>query len=112
MSEPRESSGDGIAMGRVLYVADVATTMRIGLSSARAFLVGVEARSEGELVFRRGRKLCITERSLAVALSGGGTDPGVRRQLSALDRQVRRLTTRVQSLEALRTQMLSKVAPT
>ncbi len=109
MSEPKASIADRVAMGRVLYVADVAKIMRIGLSSARAFLVNIEARSEGELVFRRGRKLCITERSLGLALSGGGTDQGVRRHVSALDRQMRRLTTRVQALEASNAEALSRL---
>ena len=109
MSEPKESAAGGMAMGHVLYVADVAKVMRVGLSTARAFLVDIEARSEGELVFRRGRKLCITERSLAVALSGGGIDQSVRRHVSALDRQMRRLTMRVQALEASHAGALSRL---
>jgi hypothetical protein len=99
MSESTESMGGDFAVGRVLYVADVAKILRVSLSSARAYLVELEERFEGELVHRRGTKLFITERALNLALSGKAIEPSVRRHLAALDRQVRRLTERLRAVE-------------
>lgn len=100
MGEPTESRAGDLAVGRVLYVADVARMMRISLSSARAYLVQLEERFEGELVQRRGKKLFITEQALNLALSGRAIEPSVRRHVAALDRQVRRLTERLRAVEA------------
>jgi hypothetical protein len=109
MGEPKAPIATD-ALGRVLYVADVARILRVSLSTARAFLGQLEQRSEGDLVHRRGRKLCITERALNAVLSGGEAGPSLRRHVAALDRQVRRLARRVEALESLfGSESLSKI---
>jgi len=97
MNPDEMSSGAGLG---VLYVRDIARLRRVSLSAARAWLAALEARSDGDLVHRVGNRLCITERAYESVLSGGGSEPSLRREVLLIRREMQRLASRLRLVEA------------